>query len=638
MNSEFIDQLIEKQPALEKSRQKLEAMQAGAYCLHRSWGFGQIQSFDETHGKLLINFDGGQQGHAMDPVFCLDKLEILPENSVLVAQQKDPEEINTLIKKQPVDLVVKILEQAPKNSLTNTEIERLLSFLLGASKYKKWWTSTKKALIKDPRVATPSKKDSHYILRQDPLSPEQEILEDFYLNKQPKKKILLAEKLYQLSSSVDEIKQDLPQILDALTEVIKETRILSQADRLHGCWVRNDLARHLHSDVESLEPTSASIIKETADLSELALELPYTYFKRFLDLISRTFTDNWLKLSLQLLKNSTGKFTHECINFLIERDSYEHVTTSLLKWLDEQTIKGPVLFWIIKNRQAKRFEQMIAPLMKPRLLNAIFFAIDSEALQSTSNKRIPLADLVTEDHDLIATLLDSSSVETAKDLAQMLLINQGFEDLSKKSILARFIKKFPSIQSLVSGDQVSTEKHLDELVVSQESLDARKREYEILITKKIPENNEAIAVAREHGDLRENAEYKMAREDQATLLARKGELELELSKARITTFGDATTEAVGIGSIVELKHEASGNIYQYAILGAWDSYPEENILSYKTPLGQSLLAKGVGETVETIIDNNKEAWTIQKISRWLDDTRSNSLLKKQHASKEAIGV
>ena len=57
---------------------------------------------------------------------------------------------------------------------------------------------------------------------------------------------------------------------------------------------------------------------------------------------------------------------------------------------------------------------------------------------------------------------------------------------------------------------------------------------------------------------------------------------------------------------------------RYSILGAWDSKPEENILSYKTPIGQSLLAQKVGSTVKTVIDETEEEWTIQSISRWVD--------------------
>ena len=110
----------------------------------------------------------------------------------------------------------------------------------------------------------------------------------------------------------------------------------------------------------------------------------------------------------------------------------------------------------------------------------------------------------------------------------------------------------------------------------------------------------------------------MARQDQDMLLSRKNELEVDLSRARVTDFTEATTENVGIGSIVELKQGSTGKKHKYAILGAWDSDPKNDILSYKTPLAQQLLGKEPGATVATKIGGNEEEWTILKITRWLD--------------------
>jgi len=197
----------------------------------------------------------------------------------------------------------------------------------------------------------------------------------------------------------------------------------------------------------------------------------------------------------------------------------------------------------------------------------------------------------------------------------MLMLNQGFEDLSKKSIIARFIKLFPSIQSLV--DEGAQKQKA--LIVSEESFKARAEELEDLVKRKIPENKIAIATAREHGDLRENSEYKMARQEQDTLLARKDQLEAEISRAQTTDFKDSPTDIVGVGCVVTL-HRVNGErkVVCYAILGAWDSDPDHNILSYQTALGQSIFSKSVGSRAALAIAGEKEEWEIDKIERWLD--------------------
>ena len=140
----------------------------------------------------------------------------------------------------------------------------------------------------------------------------------------------------------------------------------------------------------------------------------------------------------------------------------------------------------------------------------------------------------------------------------------------------------------------------------------------VVCAGKIPENKKAIAVAREHGDLKENSEYKMARQDQTTLMARKGQLERDLAVAQITDFTEAPTEVVGIGSTVEIENGDSGEKVTYHILGAWDSDPDHNILSYKTPLAQNLLGKEAAAVVEVDVAGNAQTWKLNSIARYVD--------------------
>ena len=619
MNKEAIDLLIQKDPRLKRSRTKLESMQPGAYCVHRAWGLGQIKNYDERENRLLIDFMDERGGHAMDPVFCVDKLEILEETDILVRAQLDKAGIDEMIKSRPTDLIADLLERSPGKTASAMEIETILGRLMGTAKFKKWWTQTKKALVKDPRIAVPVKKTEHFVLRSEPVRAEDEVLDEFFETKAPKKKINLASKLIDLSVKHEDIKEELPTILSELATSLAETKQLNPGERLHGIWVRNDLARFIHSDVESLEPTSASIVAASNDLSVLAQQIPASHYNRLLDLIERTLPDQWERVTFELLKNSAGKLTAESVNFLLEHGKEKEISKTLQRWLIEQNLKAPVLTWILKNRSSRKYAEMLSPLMTPRLLSAIFFAIDYEALQNTSTRRIPLAELISDDQELIGELLEKANYETAHDLAQTLMLNQGFEDLSQKSLLARFIRLFPNIQSIVGGEASAGESTVaDDLVVSQSSLDKRKKEYETLITVTIPKNKEDIAEARAHGDIRENAEYKMARQEQDILLARKNELEKTINKARVTDFSDARDDAVSIGTVVDLEQASSGEIIRYSILGAWDGDPDKNILSYQTPLAKALLGKMPGEQVNVEIDGYEESWKVRDIARWVD--------------------
>ena len=183
MNKEAIDALIEKNPKLASHRAKLDTMIPGNYCLHHSWGFGKIVDYNAADDRLIIDFEDGKEGHAMAPAFCVDKLNILKPSDVLVRSRTEFEVIEEMIKKRPADLICEIIAANEDQAMMASEIERILARVIGPIKYKKWWTATKKLLIKDPRVGVPIKKTDPYIYRDEPVKPEQEILEQFHATK-----------------------------------------------------------------------------------------------------------------------------------------------------------------------------------------------------------------------------------------------------------------------------------------------------------------------------------------------------------------------------------------------------------------------------------------------------------------------
>src|SRR5437870_11173734 len=135
------------------------------------------------------------------------------------------------------------------------------------------------------------------------------------------------------------------------------------------------------------------------------------------------------------------------------------------------------------------------------------------------------------------------------------------------------------------------------LIVSWSSLEKRKAEYEELVKVKIPENTKEIALARSYGDLSENFEFKAAKQMQSVLMRRKAELEQMLHNARGTSFENADTSRVSIGTIVTLRNVETNKEETYTILGAWDSDPDRHIISYQTAIGQALLGHALDDTV-----------------------------------------
>lgn len=615
MNLEAVSALVAKNPSLKGARAKLESMEPGAYVVHRSWGFGQIQSYDEAANRLLIDFTG-KKGHPMDPAFCVNTMEVLPSNHILVRKETEHDAIAELIEKDPAELIVQALQSYPNHATTAIDLELTLAQVVGEDKFKKWWSHAKKVISRDPRIAIPAKKTECYILRETPVSAKDELVEAFNATRSARRRISIAEQIIAAADRLEH-KEDIEKILTAVTESVRDSNQLDISERLYGAAVRDDLANLVGVDPATLVPSQGELIGNVRELPQIAEKIPVGFQSRFLELIKETHPIEARDAVFNLLKTSQGKFTTECINFLVDNGYSDDLASTLKRWQVEQNLRAPVLLWIVKNRHSKKFAKLLNDLITPRLLGAIFFAIDYEALQAASARRIPLADILSEDPDLIADLLATADPETARDLANALMLNQGFEELTKKSLLARFIKIFPGIQSLVASDAESKE---EQLLVSRESYDRRREEYDTIVSKKIPENSRAIAAAREHGDLRENSEYKMAKQDQTMLMAQKAQLEKDLARARITDFNEATSEQVSVGSVVTLRDLQTNQTPEYTILGAWDSDPENHVIAYKTPLGQALLSKRVGDQVTVKIGGSEESYEITAISRYVERT------------------
>jgi transcription elongation GreA/GreB family factor len=243
----------------------------------------------------------------------------------------------------------------------------------------------------------------------------------------------------------------------------------------------------------------------------------------------------------------------------------------------------------------------------PAILSAIERDQHNEASRSSR-----LRDLLLDDRELISDIFRNSEVGAARDVMRRLLLTPVFDNLTRRSLMARVIKLYPELESMATGAQ--PEEKTETLIVSWSSLRKRQEEYEDIVNKKIPENSKEIGVARSYGDLRENFEFKAAKQIQAVLMRRKSELEQMLHRARGTDFSNADTFQVSIGTIVTLRDVDSAQEESYSILGAWDGDPERHIISYQTAIGQALLGKKRGERVTLNTDHGTATYEVLAIS------------------------
>ena len=128
------------------------------------------------------------------------------------------------------------------------------------------------------------------------------------------------------------------------------------------------------------------------------------------------------------------------------------------------------------------------------------------------------------------------------------------------------------------------------------------------LKKERPSIVRAIAEARAHGDLSENAEYHAARERQGFVEARITDLEAKVSTAEVIdppTSGDRVT----FGSTIALEDEA-GKEYRYQIVGSDEADPAKGRISILSPLARALVGKTVGDTVTAQLPNGEKTFDI----------------------------
>ena len=141
-----------------------------------------------------------------------------------------------------------------------------------------------------------------------------------------------------------------------------------------------------------------------------------------------------------------------------------------------------------------------------------------------------------------------------------------------------------------------------------------REELKILISKDRPEIINAIASAREFGDLKENAEYHAAKEKQSFIEGRISEIESRLSNAEVI---DVTKldikEKVVFGSTVKLKYIDSESIIKYKIVGEDEADIDRGLISYMAPISRAIIGKNLHDDIEFETSEEKTIFKIQSI-------------------------
>jgi transcription elongation GreA/GreB family factor len=597
-----LEKLVEANKLTSKAAEKLDALKPGTFCLHKSWGFGRVAEWNLLLNQILIDF-AGKKCHPMQLQYAAENLEVIPPEHFLARKARDLAAMKKSAKDDPVAIVRNILESLEGNATAQQISEWMVPDLFNETEWKKWWESARKQMKASGAFSIPAKKTEPIQIRAEGVSQTDELISVFNSARQPKQQLAALEQIVKSASQFKEPEKQLQPVVAAIENVAARNQKLHPELAVELVLGRDDLLeRFPQLKATHIGFTLAKLIQdEEKRLVVILPKLPAAKEKRILQALPAALGDRWSARALQLMQSVHGRMVAQIPHVFRDAGQHAQLQEMLERSLREHSATSEMLVWLIAEREDWR------ALINPELLAAILAALEREQF-SAPGRASKLQRLLLDDRQLFKDMFGQADVALARDAMRRLQLSPLFDELTKRSLLARIVKVFPDLESMIAGSQ--TQEKAAPLVVSWSSLEKRKAEYEELVKKKIPENIKEISLARSYGDLSENFEYKAAKQMQAVLARRRSELERDLQNARGTSFENTDTSRVSIGTIVTVRDKASKKTETYTILGAWDGDPDRHIISYQTAIGQALLGKNAGE-VATLPNGEVEIVSIE---------------------------
>jgi len=609
---QFMREEFEKMAAAGKlERHHIEALVQltnTGFCMHRSWGFGRIKTVDTVFARFTIDFEN-KSGHNMDLAFAAESLKPIPKEHILARKVSDLETLRQMAAKNHLELVKMVLNSYGGKA-TADQIEQVLVPDVIRDDWKKWWEAARRELKKDGHFQVPLKKSEPIIYQAQEVSLQARLMEEFRAAKGLKARVTAASELLRNASDLTDMAAVATEVIPMLNTEIASHQRTQPAVALEGIFVRDDIRAAAAAPAGTGEIDAPAIWVQDVKLGSLLEQLPATKHRRALESFKAANPDHWADAMLRSMNGVSAKLCRELASLLIHEGRIEQLKETVARLVSQHTASSESLLWLAKDRN-----DSFADILGPEVFRAMLTAMERDQFNERRSNR--LRDFILDDQDLLVELIGSADLEVIKDLTRALQLSPSFDDMDKRSLLARIVKSYPTIQSLISGEQTKQE---STLLVSWESLERRKNEYHELVEKKIPANSKEIAVARSYGDLRENHEYKAAKEMQKLLMRRKAELEVQLVRARGTDYSNPRTDVASVGTVVRAVDLETQQPEHFTILGAWDSDPEKGIVSYLSPVAQSLLGHKIGDEVEFEIHGVRHRHRLEGIEAFLPTT------------------
>ncbi|MFN0058817.1 MAG: GreA/GreB family elongation factor [Planctomycetota bacterium] len=588
----------------------------GTFVYHRSgWGIGVIReltSIEEASVAVIDFVEKNAHKVRVDaiPAIC----ELLAADHFRVLLWKDPERLKMLAQGEPLELFFKVLQTSKRPMPLARVREHLIPKVIEASDWTRWWSRLRANIKNDPRIAMTGGKSPEYFVSDKPQGLNATL--DRRLSGRD-----LKTQLQLLREAAAEIKpEQRDTLLPYCTRLKRDLRHATGAPELLLEVML--FLRHQGVDLEGL-PTVHELLARAEHPGDVLNLLPRQEDQReVVQLIREQDRDGWEELHTDLLLRADDALREHLIELMIadgrgdEVDSYAKEVHRLPK-------KAPLMFmWLLRKVARGDFthiESLRGTSGVDMYTKAISMLTDYYViLQDKPTKQVDLIVKRFRSHlgnpALVTKVVQAAPLAAARDVYKEIENSPGLSDTIRQGLLATVLR----LQPTLLAQEARTAAFVDDSVIYSTDAGIAKKQGELEEIKnvKLPAVYKLIGEAREFGDLSENAEYTSAIEERENLNRRALEIQNELAKARRLDPTQSSADRASLGSRVKLLNLESGEILEYLLLGPWDGAAGDNVLSYLSPMGRSLLDKRQGEEFTVQLPAGSSRYRVMAIARY----------------------
>ena len=504
-------------------------------------------------------------------------LHPLPPGHFLRRKLENPDELLELKVQNPGELLLALLRSYPEPRSAG-DIRRELTGIVTDDEWTSWWTAARK----HPQILTvgTGSRQSYSWAASD--SDAIESMQESFSAADPGRKIELLRKNAGRSS-------------DLKAAMVSELRDL--AEELSASDPSTALAVALALEKVG-EPTTgacspAAIIEAHPRPADLVAGLEDRALREQALPLIRSSRSDWGEVFRALLGEEGDTRLLSVLAQSMETEENEHLQAFIDDLISKPRPMPAAFLWLAENAES---ESLFGDRNSLRLIQLIISALHWPEFKPYRVRLTKLFETGGSLPHLLSQLTPDQALQ-----AETAIERAALEDYLREPLINALHLRFPDLRPEQEAP----------LYATPQSIESRREELQRLLDQEIPANRRAIEEARAMGDLRENFEYKSARQRHEYLSARVEALKGDLGRVRTFDPSAIDTNEVRIGSTLVLESPA-GESRSLTILGPWESAPEEGIISYDSELGQALLGSKVGDTVPL----DGEQYELKRVGSW----------------------